>query len=180
LSTELSHRKLEAHELARVAEIDRTERIDAIYVQHGSQLELVEGDRSSPPWDSEGHGEHSVAVVRSALEDWVRRGATALGAFDQDRLVGMGVLLPHLRPRVAQLAFLYVSDGYRGRGIGGRLARDLENIARTSGDTAIVVSATPSVSTVRFYRGRGFELMAEPLLELYELEPEDIHMQKRL
>jgi hypothetical protein len=28
--------------------------------------------------------------------------------------------------------------------------------------------------------GRGYELMAEPLSELYELEPEDVHMNKAL
>jgi len=44
----------------------------------------------------------------------------------------------------------------------------------------MVVSATPSVNTVRFYLSRGFEPMAEPIPELHELEPEDIHMQKRL
>jgi hypothetical protein len=41
-------------------------------------------------------------------------------------------------------------------------------------------SATPSLSTVRFYLGRGFEPMSEPLPELYKLEPDDVHMQKRL
>jgi hypothetical protein len=41
-------------------------------------------------------------------------------------------------------------------------------------------SATPSLNTVRFYLGRGFEPMSEPLPELYKLEPDDVHMQKRL
>jgi hypothetical protein len=36
------------------------------------------------------------------------------------------------------------------------------------------------VNTVRFYMGRGFELTAQPLPELYELEPEDVHMRKAL
>jgi hypothetical protein len=44
----------------------------------------------------------------------------------------------------------------------------------------MVVSATPSLNTVRFYRGRGFEPMVEPLPELYDLEPEDVHMEKQL
>ena len=92
----------------------------------------------------------------------------------------MGVVLPHIRPSTAQLVALYVSDGYRGRGIGGRLSDELERIAREAGDLEMVVSATPSTNTVHFYLGRGFEPMAEPLPELYELEPEDVHMQKRL
>ncbi len=44
----------------------------------------------------------------------------------------------------------------------------------------MVVSATPSLNTMRFYLGRGFAPVAEPLPELYELEPDDVHMQKRL
>jgi GNAT superfamily N-acetyltransferase len=87
---------------------------------------------------------------------------------------------PHLRPGIAQLAYLHVSSGFRGSGVGGRLSDALEQLARDGGDTTIVVSATPSANTVRFYRRRGFEPMPEPLPELYELEPEDIHMQKAL
>jgi hypothetical protein len=33
---------------------------------------------------------------------------------------------------------------------------------------------------VRFYLGRGYEPMEEPLPELLELEPEDVHMSKQL
>jgi hypothetical protein len=44
----------------------------------------------------------------------------------------------------------------------------------------MVVSATPSENTVRFYLGRGFEPMREPFAELFELEPEDVHMRKML
>jgi hypothetical protein len=42
----------------------------------------------------------------------------------------------------------------------------------------MVVSATPSANTVEFYLHLGFQPMAEPLPELFELEPEDIHLQK--
>jgi GNAT superfamily N-acetyltransferase len=73
-----------------------------------------------------------------------------------------------------------VSDGYRGLGVGGHLSDELERFAREQGDATIVVSATPSLNTVRFYRRRGFEPMSEPLPELYELEPEDVHMEKPL
>jgi len=115
MSTDLRYVTLATHELARVAEIDRAERIDAIYVQHGSRLELVVGDRSSPPWDAHGDGEHSVATLRRVLENWVRCGATMRGSIAGERLVG-----------------------------------------------------------------QGYAPMEEPLPELFELEPEDIHMEKPL
>ena len=96
------------------------------------------------------------------------------------QLVGVGVVVVHIRPETAQLAYLYVTRHERARGVGRRLSDALENTAREAGDTSVVVSATPSLNTVRFYQRLGYEAMAEPLPELLELEPEDVHMQKRL
>jgi GNAT superfamily N-acetyltransferase len=104
----------------------------------------------------------------------------AFGGFVDGRLVGIGVVVPHLRPAVAQLAFLHVTQTFRAAGIGSRLSGELEQVARGAGDSSMVVSATPSANTVRFYQGRGFELMAQPLPELFEREPEDVHMRKVL
>jgi GNAT superfamily N-acetyltransferase len=167
-------------DLARVGEIDRRERIDVRYDQHGSQLVARHGDWSAPAWDPDGHGEHSVEAKVKALERYIDTGGIALGAFASGRLVGIGVVVPHLRPRIAQLAFLHVSASVRATGIGTSLTEQLEQIARTAGDSDMVVSATPSENTVRFYVGRGFQPMAEPLTELYELEPDDVHMSKVL
>jgi GNAT superfamily N-acetyltransferase len=73
-----------------------------------------------------------------------------------------------------------VSDGYRAQGVGARLADELERIARAAGDAETVVSATPSGNTVRFYLERGYEPDVDPPPELLELEPEDVHLRKRL
>jgi predicted N-acetyltransferase YhbS len=177
---EIAYRRLVAADLARIGEIDRTERIDTLYVQRGDRLEERTGDFSAPPWFSDGESEHSVAHQRAECEGYLAAGGTAIGAFAEERLVGIGVVMPHLRPGVAQLAFLHVSNEYRARGIGAHLSAELERLARNKGDTAIVVSATPSLNTVRFYLRRGFEPMSEPLPELYEAEPEDVHMLKPL
>ena len=95
-------------------------------------------------------------------------------------MVGIGIVVPHLRPGIAQLAFLHVSAPWRATGIGSRLFEQLEQIARSAGDSDMVVSATSSENTVRFYLGRGFEPTADPLAELVALEPEDVHMRKVL
>ena len=172
--------RLARADLVRIDDIDRTERIDTLYVQHGTELVEQPGDWSARAWTADGEGEHSVAAQRRACEHYLDAGGTALGAFDAERLVGIGVVVPRVRPEIAQLTYMHVSDGYRGRGIGARLSGDLERIARDAGATELVVSATPSENTVRFYLGRGFELDAEPLPELLELEPEDVHLRKRL
>src|SRR5918995_5188803 len=173
-------RRLGRAELSRVVEIDRRERIVVLYDQHGTQLVAQHGNWSASAWDPDGHGEHSVEAQVHTLEHYVDTGGIALGAFASGRLVGIGVLVPHLRPRIAQLAFLHVSAPLRATGIGSRLSEQLEQMARTAGDSDMVVSATPSENTVRFYLGRGFQPMAEPLAELFALEPEDVHMRKVL
>ena len=175
----LSHRRLDVDELARVAEIDRTEAIDTLYVQKGASLREVRGEFSAAAWDPVGTGEHSVEAQRTELERYVEKGAICIGAFD-DRLIGIGAVLPHLRPGVAQLAYLYVTDGRRGEGVGAMLTQELERLAREAGSRSMVVSATPSRHTVDFYRRLGYEPMAEPLPELYELEPDDVHLEKTL
>ena len=176
----LTIRRLERHELGRVDEIDRTERIDLIFVQRGAELEGRPGDWSAPAWDQVGDGEHSVVTHTRDLEHYVDAGGVALGVFDGGRLVGIGAVVPHLRPTIAQLAWLHVTAGRRDAGIGSRMSDALEAIAREAGDDRIVVSATPSEHTVTFYRRRGYEVMAEPLPELLAREPDDVHLQKRL
>jgi GNAT superfamily N-acetyltransferase len=173
-------RPLVRAELSRIGEIDRTEHIEVLYEQRGTELVERCGEWSAPAWAPTGSGAHSVEGQRHALEHYVDSGGVALGAFAAGRLVGIGVAVPHLRPGVAQLAFLHVTSGQRGRGLGSRLVAELERLARDCGDIEMVVSATPSENTVRFYLSIGFELMAVPLPELFGLEPEDVHLRKAL
>jgi GNAT superfamily N-acetyltransferase len=174
----IEYRRLEISELVRVAEIDRTERIETLYVQHGTHLEPTVGDFNAAPW-RDGAGPHSVNEQIVGCEHYLTAGGTAIGAFAAERLVAIGIVVPHVRPGIAQLAYLHVSDGFRGEGIGVRLTAALERIARDAGDDAMVVSATPSANTVSFYLGRGFAPTAAPLPELLEMEPEDVHLEKR-
>ena len=180
MESRVEFRPIARTQLSRVGEIDRTEHIDLVYEQRGTQLVERPGDWSATAWDPEGHGEHSVEAQRRMLEHHVDAGGIALGAFFDSQLVGMGVVVPHLRPAIAQLAFLHVSEAFRTAGIGSRLSDELEQTARSAGDSAMVVSATPSENTVGFYLGRGYKLMAKPLPELLELEPDDVHMRKLL
>ena len=176
----LEIRQLSRSELIRVGEIDRTEHIEVLYVQDGERLIEREGSWDSPSWDKEGHGEHSVASKIRELNGYLDRGGTALGALIDERLVGIGVVIPQLRPLLAQLAFLHVSAQWRGTGVGARLSDRLDDLARLGGASGMVVSATPSKNTVAFYRARGFIPMAHPLQVLADLEPDDIHMHKLL
>lgn len=167
-------------ELCRVAEVDRHEHIEVLYQQHGAELIERRGHWDAAGWDSDGTGEHSVAAKVREAEQYVDGGGVVVGAFADEGLVGIGIVLPHLRPQIAQLAFLHVSAPFRKTGVGSCLSDQLEHIARDLGATEMVVSATPSVNTVRFYLARGFQPTEHPLRELLQLEPDDIHMHKAL
>ena len=178
--TAITLRPLHPAELSRLGEIDRTECVESIYLQHGATLEESSQPFDVPPWSPTGDHAHSVPDQIGFCEWHVSRGATIFGAFDGERLVGIGLVTPRIRPGIAQLAYLHTSNGYRGRGVGRRLVAEMEEEAKRLGDWEIVVSATPSVNTVRFYMGCGFAPMAEPLVELYEKEPEDVHLSKQI
>jgi GNAT superfamily N-acetyltransferase len=173
-------RMLGRNDHARIGEIDRTEHIDALIEQQGTELVPRRGSWTALAWDPHGDGEHSVEAQRRAISGYTDAGGMALGAFREGRMVAIGILIPHIRPTVAQLAYLHVSADCRSTGIGRHLTEELEHLARDAGDTEIVVSATPSENTVRFYLARGYRPVADPIPERFELEPEDIHMAKPL
>ena len=177
---DITYRAMQPAELDRLGEIDRTESITRIYVQQGEALVETEQSFDVPPWSPTGGYEdpHSVPDQIGFCRWHVSRGASVFGAFDGERLVGIGLVTPHIRPGIAQLSFLHVSHGHRGRGVGRRLVAELERIAAEAGDTQMVVSATPTARTVHFYMACGYTPMAEPLPELLAEEPEDVHLSK--
>jgi GNAT superfamily N-acetyltransferase len=75
-----------------------------------------------------------------------------------------------------QLAYLYVSRAYRGRGVGRQLFEAAVSSAREAGANALYVSATPTQNTVHFYLNRGCVLAPEPDPKLLAAEPDDIHL----
>lgn len=176
----VAFRAVGREELSCIAEIDRQERIEVLYEQQGVRLIERHAHWDAPPWDADGDGEHSVAAKVREAERYVDAGGVAIGAFVNAGLVGIGIVVPHLRPQIAQLAFLHVSAPLRKNGIGGHLSDELDQIARDLGAIEMVVSATPSANTVRFYLAHGYQPTEQPLPELVQLEPDDVHMSKPL
>lgn len=168
--------RMKNSEISRIGEIDCSEHATSDYLYRDGKLERREVDWHVPRWSTDGHPERSVQSRIKAWKPLLDKGGTMLGVFDQDKLVGFVIYRPDLTEDTAQLAVLYVSNGYRGRGIGSALTEKVIEMAITDGAWKLYVSATPSVPTVDFYRNRGFKLAEKVNKELYELEPEDIHM----
>ncbi|MBD3237107.1 MAG: GNAT family N-acetyltransferase [Candidatus Eisenbacteria bacterium] len=173
-------RRMPADQLARLAEIDRSEHVTRTYTAAGGVLRERRVDWRVPPWDPDPESPHSAQALVHQFAPLLEEGGVLLGAFDAARIVGLGVLRPKLTEEMAQLALLHVSCSHRRQGVGTRLTEEILRLARWRGARRIYVSATPSLSAVGFYRRCGFVPTAEPHPELWALEPEDIHMVRPL
>ena len=174
----ISYRLLQPGEIGRVPEIDRRELIDGIYRVRAGRLHLEDARLTVPGWDRI-ELQANLARIRECLE----RGGSAWGGFDGGRLVGIAVLDGRwIGPAgdTLDLYFLHVSAGYRDRGVGAALMELVVEQATEAGANQLCVSSTPSRHTVRFYRNQGFQLTDTPDPELFELEPDDIHMLRQL
>ena len=173
--TDITYRWMEANEVIKIADIDRAETIRVGYAYSVGELQRMEVVWDSPAWSSD-DGEHSVAAQIRFCQDHLSRGARMYGAFDGERLAGIGIIQPEIDVETAQLAYLHVSNRYRRQGIGRRITDALIDEAKRGGAHKFYVSATPSGSAVGFYLSRGFFPTDAPIAALLELEPDDIHM----
>ena len=171
---------LDAEDISRLVEIDRSEHVILLYTQDGENTIEREADFQGPAWALEGTGEHSVGALIIDLKPHLERGAVLLGALDGDTLAGIAVLRKRLTETMAELMFLHVTRNYRRQGVATLLTEEMCRLAREDGASEMYVSSTPSGSAVGFYTSHGFRPTASPDKELLEKEPEDIHMIKTL
>jgi GNAT superfamily N-acetyltransferase len=164
-------RTITVDELDRIHEIDVSEEGAAIFVQHGTRLEKVaRAHRRS--WLTKEDWSGGVRV----WQGFIKGGGSALGAFDREKLIGFAVYRSRLSPATDQLAALYIDRSFRRQGVASALLEQVVSLARENGALSLYVSAAPSEVAVSFYLDRGFAPVAEPNPQLFELEPEDVHM----
>ena len=164
-------RRLTVDELLLAAGIDVTEDGSIVFEQRGATVHPRQEEWHRPP--------RAVGRWQESEDRWrgfLPASGVALGAFDGPRLVGIAVLRRGIRPGVDQLEALFVDRAHRRHGLATALVAEVEALARAGGARRLYVSATPSPSAVGLYRSRGFVPTPEPIPELLELEPEDIHM----
>jgi predicted N-acetyltransferase YhbS len=167
-------RLLTRDEVELIWTIDRSEVHHHIYELRGGQLVRTPKYFAIPGWRP-GAAEKETPVLLDCFD----RGGTFLGVFDAEALIGMGVVESARVGRAGdqmQLAYLYVSRAYRGRGVGMQLFEAAVSVAREAGANALYVSATSTENTVDFYLSRGCVLAPEPDPRLLAAEPDDIHL----
>ena len=105
--------------------------------------------------------------VRRCVGSWGTRFSASIGIEEIGRLecapdLTRGGALPALRGW-AELAELWVREGWRGRGIGGCLMRHMGAWLRLAGCDRIVISVTAedeAAGAGRFYRRFGWDVLA--------------------
>jgi GNAT superfamily N-acetyltransferase len=173
-------KRLPASDVQRLTEINREEQVQEAYVVKNGTLEVQEVDWDVPDWPMEGEDDFSWRGNFERWEPIFNAGGILLVAQEGESLIGFAILRPELTESMAQLAELYVGYGHRGQAIGNQLIQEIFRLAKEHGSTDIYVSSIPTKNTVDFYMRHGFKLAKEVHPELYELEPEDIHMVKTL
>jgi predicted N-acetyltransferase YhbS len=177
-------RALLRKEIERVWNIDRSEVVDNIYRfengtlilrPHNFDPILAQLSGFVPGWPP-GEAEKYTPILLDCFD----RGGWFYGAFEGGQLVGAVVLDNKLIGKhkdQLQLKFLHVSSSYRQKGLGARLFQLARTTARQDGAKRLYISATPSENTVNFYLRLGCAVAADPDQELFDLEPEDTHLE---
>jgi len=168
-------RKMAIEEIHRIRELDVSERGGVVYKWVNGRVRAVPEKWERPASYGEGWQGRAESIKAS-----LAKGGTALGAFSGDHLIGFIALRYRIAKDVAQLQALWVSRDYRRQGVAAALTTEAVRLAKDSGATALYVSAMPSESAQEFYRSQGFRPTEFVHRELYEREPEDIHMAKKL
>jgi predicted N-acetyltransferase YhbS len=173
-----SLRELLREEIEQVWNIDRSEVIEGLYHLEDGTLVLRRQHIEVSGWPP-GEAEKYTPILLDCFD----RGGWFYGAFDDARLVGVVVLENRFIGRnkdQLQLKFLHVSHSYRNRGLGAKLFKLATITARERGARRLYISATPSENTINFYTRLGCTIAEEPDPELFELEPEDIHLELQI
>ncbi len=168
-------RKLERQEIRDLWSIDRAEVMDKLYYHEGDELVLRPEHHDVQGWPA-GEPERYGPILLDCFD----RGGTFYGAFDGQRLIGAMVLENRFIGRdkdQLQLKFLHVSRCNRKAGLGSTLFDKALRRARELGARRLYISATESENTVNFYLRRGCCVTNDVDAALYELEPEDIHLE---
>nr|WP_246021890.1 GNAT family N-acetyltransferase [Paenibacillus zeisoli] len=174
----MRYRTMTMEDAEFIAHIDRSEYIEKVYRTEGGRIQEIQAGHECPTWDLP-----DLEELKARFREQLRGGGYAYGAFDGTRLAGFGVLGSKFRGKnlnQLQVDLMYVSRVYRRQGIGRTIMDEVKREAISRRAEYLYVSSTETQSAVQFYTHYGSRLTAEVEEELYQLEPEDIHMMIKL
>jgi GNAT superfamily N-acetyltransferase len=166
---------LSRDEIREIWRIDRSELIEAVYRLVGGTL-ICKPERHDVKGWPRGEAERYTPILEACYDC----GGWFYGLFDDREPVGVAVLESRFIGKnrdQLQLRFLHIDRSCRDKGLGRQLFGLAATEARRRGAKSLYISATPSEHTINFYLRLGCKVVSEPDPELFELEPEDIHLE---
>ncbi len=126
-------------------------------------------------WDQK-----KLISISRYLKEIVKKGGTLFAAYDQLQIVGFAIIDNNRFGDYINLPYIHSSRGYRGYGIGRYLFNLVSAVAIKKGAKKLYISTHPAYESQKFYQKIGCELAEEINKELYELEPYDVQLEKKL
>lgn len=119
-------------------------------------------------------------VAREA-KNVVAKGGVLLLACIDDLVVGFCTLENKIFfDEYINLGVMHVSNKHRRLGIGNKLFQLIQVYAKKLGATKLYISSHPDIESQKFYKRMNCSLAKMINQELYDLEPNDIHLEKIL
>jgi predicted N-acetyltransferase YhbS len=168
-------RNLSRSEIPYIWQIDRSEVIDSIYSLRDGKLVIESRHNDMHGWPP-GEPDYYTPVLMDCFD----QGGYFWGAFEGDLLVGTAVLENRFiggAKDTLQMKFLHVGRASRKQGLGRKLFMLAAEKAIELGAKKLYISSTPSLNAVNFYMRLGCVLATAIDPGLFELEPEDIHLE---
>jgi N-acetylglutamate synthase-like GNAT family acetyltransferase len=162
-------------EIEKVRDINRKEIVKELYYYNNGNLSIRDVFIDDPGWTPK-----EIELHITDLYIVYDGGGFLYGAFDGHKMAGIVALGANFIGSAKdqlQVTFLHVDVAYKSRGIGTKLMKRVIKNAIEQGAKKLYISATPSKNTIDFYLGLGCQLTTELIPKLFELEPEDIHLQ---
>ncbi len=167
-------RRLDESDFDQLHNIDLSEHTSLIYRWVNGQLQPEPHDGYRPRWN-QAQWQERLTEWRTDLQPDVW-----LGAFVGGQMAALASLRYRLVPEMAQLTTLHVDQAHRRQGLARQLLQTVVAMAEESGAGELYVSSTESESAVGFYLSQGFRPTDTPNPQMFELEPNDIHMVRPL
>ncbi|WMJ24378.1 GNAT family N-acetyltransferase [Paludicola sp. MB14-C6] len=160
-----------------IRQIDGTQYIDKAWreVDGKRQLISIQWQENDLPNGMDWH------IKRT--KETLAQGGFAFGCYEGNLLVGYGTVSANFFGRTAKyllLDQLFLSHGFRGKGIGKALFLLCAKKAKEQGADKLYICAGSAEETIAFYHKIGCVEAQEINKELYEADPRDMQMEYRL
>lgn len=174
---QLHYRALQLNQCAKIRDIDASQTIQRAWREVDGNRVLVDIHYHDPDFPN-GFENHLAA-----LENTIRTGGFAIGAFDQDKLVGFSTVNADFfgqRVKYLLLDQIFISNHCRNQGIGKKLFSLSAEYALSQGAEKLYICAGSAEETIAFYMALGCKEAVERNEALYQADPRDYQLEFEL